>query len=780
MKLGITNVRTPFCLLLFFILLACQPTFGADVAKPESVGVSSERLDRIDAVVREAIDRGQLPGAVVVIVHRDRVVFRRAYGLRSRKPVEKAMTPDTVFDLASLTKPVATATAVMLLVEQGKLALDDRVAKYLPAFGKNGKDGVTIEQLLLHTSGLPAVNALVAYRDGRAKAIERLCALPLAAKPGERFTYSDLGYILLAEIVERQAGSAEGQRVLFDEFSCRHIFEPLGMAETTFRPGPKLRARAAPTEERDGHWLVGEVHDPRAHLLGGVAGHAGLFSTADDLAIFVRMLLRHGEYRGRRLLSPAAVRLMSTPRQVPRGLRAYGWDVHTAYSPNRGELFPRDRGFGHTGFTGTSLWLDPDSDTAVIFLSNRVHPDGKGNINRLRGQVATLAASSIMESSPKPITPIATGIDILVREKFRRLRGRKVGLVTNHTGRDRDGRSTIDLLHQADGVKLVALFSPEHGIRGAVDAAVPDTKDAKTGLPVYSLYGRRRKPTAETLKGIDTLVFDIQDAGCRFYTYISTLGYVLEAAKEHGLRVLVLDRPNPIGGFAVEGPVLDAGRESFVAYYALPVRHGLTVGELARLFNAERKIGADLEVVRMEGWRRGDLYDRTGLVWVNPSPNLRSLPAALLYPGIGLLETTNVSVGRGTERPFEWIGAPWIDGRRMAAALGERGLPGVRFVPVKLTPSASTYRGTECGGVQIIVDDWLRFQAVRTGLTIAAELRRLYPEVWQADRLGVLLGHRETLDGIRRGLPFKDLEKGWQAGLKRFLEIRRGYLFYGE
>ena len=259
--------------------------------------------------------------------------------------------------------------------------------------------------------------------------------------------------------------------------------------------------------------------------------------------------------------------------------------------------------------------------------------------------------------------------------------------MTNHTGRDREGRSTIDLLHEAQGVTLIALFGPEHGIRGAVEEKVADARDEKTGLPIYSLYGTRRKPTPETLKGIDTLVYDIQDAGCRFYTYISTLGYLLEVAGQsrgwmtQPLRVVVLDRPNPIGGLAVEGPVLDSGRESFVAFHALPVRHGMTVGELARLFNAERKLGADLEVVRMEGWQRSDFYDSTGLPWINPSPNLRSLTEALLYPGIGLLETTNVSVGRGTDRPFEWVGAPWIDGRKLAAALAEENLPVFALFP---------------------------------------------------------------------------------------------------
>jgi uncharacterized protein YbbC (DUF1343 family)/CubicO group peptidase (beta-lactamase class C family) len=756
--------------------------------------VDNERLNRIDSVVKHALDRGELPGCVILVVHRGQAVFRKAYGLRSKQPSEIPMTADTVFDLASLTKPVATATSVMILVEQGNLGLSDRVAQHLPAFGQNGKDKITVADLLLHTGGLIADNPESDYLDGRAKSLERVFQLSPLADPGTRFIYSDVGYIVLGELVELLAGMP------LDEFAQKQIFAPLHMTDTGFKPDDKRKERAAPTERRQGHWLKGEVHDPRAYHLGGVAGHAGLFSTADDLAIYAQMLLAGGLYKGQRILSPLTVRVMTTPRSVPGGLRAYGWDVQTAYSSNRGELFPRGESFGHTGFTGPSIWIDPASQTAVIFLSNRVHPDGKGDVRRLRGQVATLAAAALtdMSSSNPPTStpavtgrglraadhpgkaPVLTGIDVLSNEGFKRLKGRRVGLVTNHTGLDRDGRSTIDLLHQAEGVTLVALFSPEHGIRGVVDEKVADSKDEKTGLPIYSLYGTRRKPTAETLHGIDTLVYDIQDAGCRFYTYISTLGYVMEAAAEHKIRVLVLDRPNPIGGLAVEGPVLDPGRESFVAFHRLPVRHGMTVGELALLFNTERKLGVDLDVVRMQGWRRRDLYDRTGLTWVNPSPNLRSLTEAVLYPGIGLLETTNVSVGRGTDRPFEWVGAPWMDGRRVAELLAEQHLPGVRFVPSNLAPTASVYKNQRCGGVQIILDDWSRFHPLTTGLAMAWSLRQLYPEKWQVERFDVLLGHRSTWERMKHGQSWRDLQEAWQPDLQAFLDLRRRYLIYAE
>jgi uncharacterized protein YbbC (DUF1343 family) len=466
-------------------------------------------------------------------------------------------------------------------------------------------------------------------------------------------------------------------------------------------------------------------------------------------------------------------------------MRGLGWDVQTSYSSNRGELFG---GFGHTGFTGTSLWIDPPSRTAVIFLSNRVHPIAKASVNRLRSQVATLAAAAIVEP-PYPDgrlssgeagehSQVRTGIDVLVREEFKRLAGRRVGLVTNHTGVDSTGASTIDLLAKAPGVKLVALFGPEHGIRGQLDTLVADSKDEKTGLPIYSLYGKNRRPTAEQLKGIDTLVYDIQDIGCRFYTYLTTLGYLLETAAAHKLRLVVLDRPNPIGGLVVEGPVLEKSRESFVGYHPLPVRHGMTLGELAGLFNQERKIGAELEVVQVEQWRRNQLYDRTGLAWIYPSPNMRSLTAALLYPGIGLLETTNVSVGRGTDRPFEVLGAPWLDGRRLAADLASAGLRGVRFVPMRFTPGSSTHAKKECGGVQVYIDDWSRFESLPVGFAIAASLRKLYAKEWQVERYNALLGNAAVLQALREGEPAARLLRLGAADLRAFRRVRARYLLY--
>src|SRR5262245_21992435 len=484
-------------------------------------------------------------------------------------------------------------------------------------------------------------------------------------------------------------------------------------------------------------------------------------------------------------------------------MRGIGWDINTSYSSNRGDLFPVGT-FGHTGFTGTRLWLDPASETFVTLLTNRVHPNGKGDVTRLRSFVASIVAGAIADpphaavfehlSSPPtyvdapravvtrgvpsgPIHPVLTGIDVLERDGFKQLEGRRIGLITNHTGRDASGRSTIDVLASAKNLKLVALFSPEHGLRGIEDTNVSDSRDEKTGLPIYSLYEKdRRLPTAEMLRSIDTLVFDIQDVGTRFYTYITTCGYAMDEAAKNKIKFIVLDRPNPINGYDFEGPIADqelAG--SFTSFPWIPVRYGMTIGELALLFNAERKLGADLTVIKMEGWRRADYYDGTALTWVNPSPNMRSLTEAILYPGIGLLETTNISVGRGTDTPFEVVAAPYIDDRQLARELNAANLPGVRFVPVQFTPNASVFKGLKCKGVNIILIDRTA-PVIDIGITIALTLQRLYPNDWNLPKFITLLAHQKTLDAIKEQKSLADIKALWAADLADFNFRRSKYV----
>ena len=727
----------------------------------------------IETAAKGAIARGEVKGAVVVVVHGGRVVFQKAYGLRSAEPEERTMKLSAVFDLASLTKAVVTGPSVMLLAQQGKLAIADRVSKYLPSFAKNGKERVTIEQLLLHTSGLVADNSIGDYKAGRASALAAIDALPLVTAPGERYAYSDVGYIVLGEIVEKVSGKS------LDAFARESLFEPLGMMDTGFRPSALLAARAAPTEPRDGNMLAGEVHDPRAHLLGGVAGHAGLFSTGPDLARFVRMLLAHGKRGEKEILAAKTVARMTEPHDLPGDARrTLGWDVRPG--------FLGGNGYGHTGFTGTSLWIDPRTDTGLVLLASRLHPDGKGSVSRLRREVAAAVARGRVGPMPTaaPVAPAAkpgavrVGIDVLELTGFAALRGRKIGLITNQAGIDHAGRSTIDVLAGAPGVTLVALFGPEHGIRGAADGRVRDGVDPKTKLPVYSLYGARMRPTDAQLTGVDTIVIDLQDAGARFYTFATTLGYALEVAAEQKKRVVVLDRPNPTGGVAIEGPVLEAGRSSFTEYHPVALRHGMTLGELALLFNAERKIGADLHVVKMEGWRREQTFDRTGLVWVSPSPSLRSVDEALLYPGVALLDGTNVSVGRGTDRPFEQVGAPFVDGVKLAHELTTQKLPGVIFAPVSFTPTRGQHAGARCEGVRIGIVNRSKVEAVRTGIAIAEALIQLHPaEVRLAD-MRRMIGHEPTYAAVMRQDAFESIAAGYRADVDAFAVIRKKYLLY--
>ncbi len=741
--------------------------------------MSADRLREIDAVVEQALAQQKMPGCVVAVGHRGKLVYLKAFGHRQVESQRVEMTVDTVFDLASLTKPLATATAVMKLVEMGRLRTQDRVAQYLPEFGEHGKDRVTIYHLLTHQSGLTPDNALADYEQGPEQAWQRICDLELRAEPGSEFIYSDVGYIVLGELVRRVSG------VRLDQFVQQQVFAPLGMLETTFVPSAALCARAAVTQQRDGRWMQGEVHDPRAYLLEGVAGHAGLFSTAEDLAFYAQMMLDHGTGGGETVLAARTVDVMTADYPVSGGIRGLGWDKRTGYSSNRGELFTH-RAYGHGGFTGTALWIDPGLELFVIFLSNRVHPSGNGSVNPLAGRIGSIAAGAIgpMEEPVAASTfgdgqPTLTGIDVLERDHFTLLEGRRIGLITNQTGVSIAGISTARLLHEAANLDLVALFSPEHGLEGKLDiSTIEDGKDATTGLKVFSLYGATRRPTSESLQGIDTLVFDIQDIGTRFYTYISTMGYAMQAAAEQNIRFVVLDRPNPINGLDVGGPVLDAGRESFVGFHSLPIRHGMTVGELAYLFRHELKLTLDLQIVRVEGWRRADYFDRTNLWWVHPSPNMRAVNQALLYPGIGLLETTNLSVGRGTDTPFELLGAPWLDGRRLARQLNAAGLRGVGFVPRRFTPTASKFHGETCEGVSIVIADRSACDPMEIGWEVARQLHQLYPETWEMGAYDRLLGDERTFGAIAAGVARSDIMAGYQEELNEFLVRRAAWLLY--
>ena len=725
---------------------------------------------KLDAEIDQAVRDGLVPGAVLLVGHDGKIVHRKAYGNRALIPAREAMTLDTIFDIASLTKVVATTPAIMKLFEQGKVRPGDPVTVYLPEF-QGGKSEITVRDLMTHFSGLRPDLDLQPAWSGYETGIEKALRDKPTSPPGQRFVYSDINFELLGEIVRRVSGKP------LDQFVQEQIFAPLGMKETTFRPPMNLRGRIAPTEidATTGKPFRGVVHDPTARNMGGVAGHAGLFTTAADLARYAQMWLD----KGRPIFAPDTVAKFTQPASPPgqTAVRSLGWDLDSQYSSPRGTFPPGS--YGHTGFTGTSLWIDPASNTYVILLTNAVHPKSGKNLSSLRRSIATIVASAVVTNRR-----VVSGLDVLEEENFAPLKGKRVGVITNQTGLDHMGRRNMDAMRQA-GIKVTAVYSPEHGINGKLDQPnVDDSKDEATGLPVWSLYQNSRfRMTAEMLRGVDALVFDMQDAGARFYTYGCTMLAAMDRAAKgaSGARIpfYVLDRPNPVTGFHVEGPMLDKDLESGIGCYSLPIRHGLTLGELATMANAERKIGADLHVVKMKNWAREEWFDRTGLAWVNPSPNLRSISAATLYPGVAMLESApNLSVGRGTDAPFEQIGADWIQGPELAEFLNARAIPGVHVSATRFQPVESVFKGKNIEGVRFEIMDRESFDSVRFGLELAFALNRLYPGKIDFDRCKLSIGNRKTIDAMKAGAEPSAIEQAMANDLAAYMDRRKAFLLY--
>jgi SSS family transporter len=863
------------------VLLAthCEAQKAASPA-PSTSGKQYD-FSTITALVDQAIAAKKLPGAVVLINHGGRKVFDRAYGDRALEPTVEPMTEDTIFDMASLTKCLVTATAVMQLYEEHKLQFDDPVAKYLPEFGVKGKQSVTIRELLTHYSGLPEDVSLkdswgLAAPD-KAEGIRRAMNATLDSVPGTHFKYSDINFITLGALVEEISGQS------LDVYAQEHIFGPLGMTHTRYLPfakacGPKvvygsaisLRPLVMPSKEGEtmtatfeehscvgdtwipslwipktaptahdnegsaatnpdfDHLLRGTVHDPTTRRMGGVAGHAGVFSTAGDVALFAQALLERLAGRPSAFpLTQASLKLMTEPEQPSTGVegatiftaegktsngvavRGFGWDINTAFSRPRGEVFPIGS-FGHTGFTGTSLWIDPGSDTFVVILANAIHPRGAPPISPLRGAVATAAARALhLYDKAEPAVAEAqtlTGVDVLEATQFSTLREvasrhgghLRLGVMTNQTGVDREGRRTIDvLLHSIPEVEVKTLFSPEHGLFGVKDTTkIGEEVDAATHLPVVSLYGAKdeqRRPSMESLKNLDAVVIDLQDAGVRFYTYQTVVGYFLEAAAKAHIEIIVLDRPNPIGGVAVQGPVSDNGAESYTDYMPLPIREGMTLGELALYFNGERllasltspnvrvPIRAQLTVVAMRNWARPQYFDDTGLKWINPSPNLRSATANVVYPGVELLQSTNVSVGRGTEMPFLHIGAPYIDSAQLVAYLTARKIPGIVFAPTSFSVAEDAnhfpFHGKTLPGISFTVTDRNALDSPELGIELISALHHLYPDFSMA-KAERLIANVDTMRALENQDDPRKIAEGWKTDLAAFEQRRQGYLLY--
>jgi len=769
------------------------------------VPVPAQPLDfaAVDEVAREAVQSGEIPGVVVLVGRGDDVLLWRAYGSRRLVPDPAPMTTDTIFDVASLTKPLGTTLAVMSLVERGAVKLDAPLGRYLSEFRKPAFSQVTIQRVLTHSAGFPAIPPPGTVKVGHVGTVRALNRLPFDYAPGSATQYSDVGFILLGEVVRRVSGQP------LDRYLHRTVFKPLGLRDTTFNPGPALRGRIAPTEWANGRMLLGAVHDSRARLLGGVAGHAGLFSTAEDLARLCRMLVGGGALGTVRVFKPPTVEAMWTRTADGSGSRALGWDISSVYARSMLPFFPPETAI-HTGFTGTSVMIDPRTGVYLIVLTNRVHPNGGGaaKIRELRVRVAAAVGATLFGASQPPgaegestspaadgpaeppltapaeppptapAGPVRTGLDVLARQNFAPLAGYAVGLVTNQTGVDAAGRRNVDLMAAAPGVRLAAIFSPEHGITGDADTEVAHGRDAVTGVPIWSLYGTVKRPTAAMLKDVTLLVFDIQDVGVRYYTYLTTLVYVMQEAARQGIPVLVLDRPNPITGRYVEGPLMDADLASFTAPHPIPVRTGMTIGEFGRMAAAERQIPVSLTVVPLEGWERGRWYDQTALPWVNPSPNIRSMTQALLYSGVGLLEATNLSVGRGTEAPFEVVGAPWIEPHGLATALNDLRLPGVTFEPVVFIPTENVYARLPCGGVRLRVTDREAIRPVTVGLSLARVLRARHRDQFKPEAIQNLLVNRSTMWAFLRDDPLPRVLAWAESARTSFLNRRASYLIY--
>jgi len=780
--------------ILAAVLLACiQSGRAAPVTNELGPLGAPVPMHNLEAVVAAQIADGNVAGAVVAIGDASGVRERVALGQRSNGPAAEPMTEDTIFDLASLTKAVATATAVLQLAERGRLELDAPASRYWPAFADGGKAHITIRQLLTHTSGLPPGLAAQSELRGPATVFHAIGVMPPIAAPGHRVIYSDLNYVALGEVVHRVSG------IGLDAWCAQNIFQPLGMRDTAFRPSHKAIPRIAPTIIRNGRWLRGKVHDPTAAALGGVSGNAGLFSTADDLARFARMLLDGGRLGDRRILQPASVAQLLTPdgSTAVEATRTLGWEVQAPLIPNRYRA-PRAGLLQHLGYTGTGLWIDLVTRRFVIVLTSRLYPAERGNAMPLReaalnlvsstapllsgeqiaARASTMADAVISAGSrlPMAVGPVRSGIDVLEASGFAPLAGKRVGLVTNHSGFDAQGRRTIDVLNQAPGVRLSAIFAPEHGIGTDLDARFGDTIDVRSNVVVHSLYGNSKDIPRSALADIDVLVFDLQDAGVRFFTYLATLGATLEAAATAHIPVLVLDRPNPMGGDLVGGPVSDTANRSLTNYVSLPLVHGMTIGELARLLNDQLHIGAALHVVAMEQYDRAMRFANTGLGWVPPSPNLRDFAALERYPDVGLIEGASVSVGRGTSAPFGMVGAPWMDGAAVARELNALDT-GATYTPIHFVPAEGPYHGRSCSGVAIHRTSALT-RPGRIGLALARVLSVRYPEHFKLEAIRTSVGSETVWAMLRDGVSLDAIEHTVIAQTDVFLSERAAYLLY--
>ena len=674
-------------------------------------------------VLEEAVEESKAPGAVLYVGDLSKTLGHEAVGYRQKVPEVKRVRKDTLYDLASLTKVIATTTAIMQLQENEMLSLDDRVRDYVPA---PGFGDMTLLEIITHTSGL--ISGSGVYYTTMFSLEEMLHHYALEGVerlPDVEHVYSDVGFMLLGKIVEVVS------RTTLDEYCRKNIFVPLGMKRTGFNPPDSWKKNCAATED-DKRWrnrlIVGEVHDENCSSLGGVSGHAGLFSTAEDIARYCRGLL------SAKLLKPSTLEKMIALGIKPLyPWQGIGWQVDPWSSKSIGFL-PSRRAFGHTGWTGVSMWLDPDKGIFSILLSNTCHPSRKTRNNTdLRRIVHTAVAKKYY-----PLTNAHSGLDRLTRENYGKINGHRIAVLTNHAAIDQSGRHILDVLPYAPELELKRLYSPEHGIRGQAEAG-EKVGGQESPVPVTSLYGKQKAPTREELKGIDLFVVDLQDIGARYYTYMATMKACMKACGEAKVRVLVLDRPNPLGGVALEGPIADR-TDSLVSCSAIPIRHGMTMGELATWFAQRdlRSLRVKLTVNYLDNWQPYRYFDECSLPWKPPSPNMPSADTALLYIGTCLIEGTNLNEGRGTDTPFSIMGAPWLKAKKVLAELSKADQIGLKLSAIKYTPRSIPGKSTnpkfkdeECQGIRLEIVERREVRAFRTTVALIQAIRKHHPDEFE-------------------------------------------------
>ncbi len=674
--------------------------------------------------LKRAVALSKAPGAVACVGKAGGgKLLSAAEGMRQITPVSEAATEDTLYDLASLTKQVATTTSVMLLQEDGKLSLDQKVSDFLPI---PGLERYTLRQCITHTAGLAPFKPWQTEVHSPEDIVQRIAALPMSSPPGTRRVYSDLGFILLAQVVGQAA------REPVDAFIARRVFKPLGMKRTLFNPGAELRKDCAATENCP--WrkrvLKGEVHDERAFAMGGVAGHAGLFSTAPDLGLFCDALLS-----GRILKSATLdemLRFGHVPSYPGQGI---GWWLDPWTSGSNGYL-PSRRAFGHTGFTGTSMWLDRDTGLYGVLLSNTVHPKREPRDNT---SLRRTFYDGIMFSQYPKSTNAHGGIDYLYRVDYAPVREKRAAILTNQAATDMLGRPDLEVFDLEPGVTFKTVYTPEHGLRGQAEAGKSVASEKSAATTVISLYGKQKRPTKDELKGVQLFVIDLPDVGSRYYTYMATMKECLTACAESGVPVLVLDRPNPLGGTVLEGPVAKVF-ESAVCSAPIPARHGMTLGEIAQFFQRTvfEKSKLKLDIQNAENWRRELMHPACALPWTPPSPNLPSFESALAYAGICLFEGVNLNEGRGTETPFLIFGAPWTDNKALADAVDPALSAGFKLItrvyipkPIPGKSENPEYNGKICKGILLEVADPNAARPFSLAVGLLAELVKRHKDQLQ-------------------------------------------------